>query len=157
MSFIWIKIATVLCCTGNGPNLLVDSSRPFSTGIANQGGRNLTSPQLVNGKVQELWFVAAEARVYSPFPRPGSPSTIVLVELRVGHHFDGDSCRCAMSLRSELRIVRNLIKMGQTCWSPKLKAYVPDLFERRQKLVRELRIRGEEKHISAGLQRLHPR
>jgi hypothetical protein len=69
----------------------------------------------------------------------------------MAQYFDGDSCRCAMSLRSELRIVKRLIKIGKTCLSPKLKAYAPDLDERRRKLLTELRIRGQEENISAPI------
>src|SRR5437764_6912768 len=67
------------------------------------------------------------ARVYIPFPYLRFCNYDSDVELRTNSCFDGDSCRCAMSLRSELRIVKRLLKIGKKCLSPKLKVYAPDL------------------------------
>jgi hypothetical protein len=61
--------------------------------------------------------------------------------------FDKDSYRCATSLRSELRMVKTLLKLAKKCLSPKLKTYAPDLEQRRLKLVVELKIRTEEENI----------
>jgi hypothetical protein len=62
-------------------------------------------------------------------------------------YLDADSYRCISSLQSELRIVRTLQKLAKRCLSPKLKAYAPELQERRVKLIAELKIRAEEENL----------
>jgi hypothetical protein len=56
---------------------------------------------------------------------------------------DEDYYRCAMSLRSELGLIRTLLKLGKRCLCPKLKTYALDLHARKVKLMRELKIRSE--------------
>ena len=58
--------------------------------------------------------------------------------------FNADSYRCATSLRSELRIVRKLLRLAKKCLSPKLKSYASELEQRRVKLIMELKIRAQE-------------
>ena len=72
---------------------------------------------------------------------------IVLVNLLARGLLDTDSYRCPMSLRSELRLIRRLLKLGTTCLSPKLKGYAPELEKRKLKLLAELKLRGRERRI----------
>jgi hypothetical protein len=48
-------------------------------------------------------------------------SRIVHVEIQSPLYFDPDSYRCPMSLSSELRLVKTLLKIAKECLSPKLK------------------------------------
>ena len=62
---------------------------------------------------------------------------------------DEDSYRCAMSLRSELKSVETLLKVGKKCLCPKLKTYADELYNRKVKLNRELKMRSEEEKLCA--------
>ena len=70
--------------------------------------------------------------------------------------FDADAYRCATSLRSELKIVKTLLKLAKRCLCPKLKTYAPDLEQRRLKLILELKIRAEEENISFDFGKSEP-
>lgn len=72
-------------------------------------------------------------------------------------YLDGDFYRCAPSLRSELKIVKTLLKLGKRSLCPKLKTYAPDLEERRLKLIAELKIRAEEENIAEDCRKTQDR
>jgi hypothetical protein len=63
--------------------------------------------------------------------------------------WDGDSYRCAISLRSELRLVETLLNISEWCLCPKLKTHATELHERKVKLDHELKIRWEEENLCA--------
>lgn len=60
-----------------------------------------------------------------------------------GPRLNGDYYRCAMSLRSELRSIRTLLKISKRCLRPKLKSYALELHARKMELMLELKIRSE--------------
>lgn len=66
---------------------------------------------------------------------------------------NGDSYRCATSLRSELRIVKKLLRLTKKCLCPKFKSHAFDLEQRRVKLMFELKIRADEEHVLANFNR----
>jgi hypothetical protein len=61
--------------------------------------------------------------------------------------FNVDSYRCPTSLRSELIIIKKLLKLAKKCLCPKLRTYAPELEERRLTLVMELKIRAKEENV----------
>jgi hypothetical protein len=56
---------------------------------------------------------------------------------------NGDYYRCAMSLGSELTLIRTLLKISKRCLCPKLKSYALELHARKVELMLELKIRSE--------------
>jgi hypothetical protein len=52
-----------------------------------------------------------------------------------------------MSLSSELRLVKTLLKIAKECLSPKLKTHATELHARKQKLQAELKIRAAEEAV----------
>jgi hypothetical protein len=50
---------------------------------------------------------------------------------------------CAMSLRSELRLIRTLLKISKRCLCPKLKSYALELHARKVELMLELKIHSK--------------
>jgi hypothetical protein len=56
---------------------------------------------------------------------------------------DGDDYRRAMSLRSELTLIRTLLKVSKRCLCPKLKSYALELHARKVELMLELKTRSE--------------
>ncbi len=62
---------------------------------------------------------------------------------------DSDSYRCAMSLRSELTLVKTLLHISKRCLSPKLKTHALELNARKVKLKQELKVRSEEEKVRA--------
>jgi hypothetical protein len=56
---------------------------------------------------------------------------------------NGDYYRCAMSLGSELTLIRTLLKISKRCLCPKLKSYALELHARKVDLMLELKIRSE--------------
>jgi hypothetical protein len=58
-------------------------------------------------------------------------------------HLDANSYRCTMSLRSELRLIRTLLRLAKRCLCPKLKSYALELHARKVALMRELKSRSK--------------
>jgi hypothetical protein len=54
-----------------------------------------------------------------------------------------DCYRCTMSLRSELRLIRTLLRIAKRCLTPKLKSYALELHARKVALMLELKIRSK--------------
>ena len=48
-----------------------------------------------------------------------------------------------MSLRSELRLIRTLLRIAKRCLAPKLKSYALELHARKVALMLELKIRSK--------------
>jgi hypothetical protein len=66
---------------------------------------------------------------------------------------DEDSCRCPMSLQSELGLIDRLLTLSRRCRSPTLKAFTPELKARKRKLKFELEVRAAEKNGLGPAQR----
>jgi hypothetical protein len=58
-------------------------------------------------------------------------------------HLKANSYRCTMSLRSELRLIRTLLRLAKRCLCPKLKSYALELHARKVALMRELKSRSK--------------
>jgi hypothetical protein len=71
--------------------------------------------------------------------------------------FNADSYRCPTSLRSELLIVKKLLRLAKKCLCPKLRTYAPELEERRLKLIMELKTRAGEENVPVdfGKSKIH--
>jgi hypothetical protein len=79
--------------------------------------------------------------------RRRATSRIVHVEIQSPLYFDPDSYHCPMSLSSELRLVKTLLKIAKECLSPKLKTHATELHARKHKLQAELKIRAAEEAV----------
>jgi hypothetical protein len=58
-------------------------------------------------------------------------------------NLEADSCRCTISLHSELRLIRTLPRVAKRCLCPKLKSYALELYARKVALMLELKSRSK--------------
>jgi hypothetical protein len=79
-----------------------------------------------------------------PVSRARPRTTANYGRMKLQAYLDEDSYRCAMSLRSELRLVETLLKVSKKCLCPKLKTHVAELYGRKVKLTEELKVRLKE-------------
>jgi hypothetical protein len=58
-------------------------------------------------------------------------------------NLEPEAYRCTMSLRSELSLIRTLLKVAKRCLCPKLKSYALELHDRKVALMLELKSRSK--------------